>query len=127
MTIYPPPTSIVCNVGSILEFGEKKLKVISNDPYLYVPINYLFKLIFRIPRNIPGHEDLYEQFLLEHVRNIRHSDLVVTEFDELVSELDHMFETTMRHEFGFGIIDHIDSYCFASWMDNHHGLFFLHD
>ena len=118
LNYFRPPTSMILDVGMILSFSEMKLRVIAKDDSLYIPSNYLFSLVYREPRNIPGCDDLYEHFIHEHTRNITHSDIVITEFDELVSEMDTMFTAIMTGHFGDGVSPHIDHYCFMKWISD---------
>lgn len=99
-----------------------KLRIIAKDDSLYIPANYLFSLVYREPRNIPGCDDLYERFIHEHTRNITHSDIVIGEFDELVSEMDATFTSIMTAYFGDGVLPHIDHYCFMKWISDYHVL-----
>lgn len=122
LNYFQPPASIIIDVGSILIFSEKKLRVIAKDDSLYIPCNYLFSLVYREPRNIPGYDDLYDRFILEHTKGITHSDIVLGEFDELVNEMDGMLTTFLISYFGDGIAPHIEHYCFTRWMDEQHVL-----
>ncbi len=122
LNYYRPPASMIIDVGGLLLFCEQKIRVISKTEELYIPANYLFSLVYREPRNIPGCDDLYERFIHEHTRNITHSDIVIHEFDELVSEMDTIFTSILTSCLGDGIDPHIDHYCFMQWMDDHHVL-----